>query len=73
MLCVKNGRIHDAVHETPYQADLLIENGKIRAIGEDLEGDETIGWRFILDLWMPIRTLVWTALQPVPLEWIIMK
>ena len=42
MLCVKNGRIHDAVHETPYQADLLIENGKIRAIGEDLEGDETI-------------------------------
>lgn len=42
MLCVKNGRIHDAVHETPYQADLLIENGKIRAIGENLEGDETI-------------------------------
>lgn len=42
MLCVKNGRIHDAVHEMPYQADLLIENGKIRAIGENLEGDETI-------------------------------
>lgn len=42
MLCVKNGRIHDAVHETPYQADLLIENGKIRAIGENLEEDETI-------------------------------
>lgn len=42
MLCVKNGRIHDAVHETPYQAELLIENGKIRAIGENLEGDETI-------------------------------
>ena len=28
-LCIKNGLIYDAIHETPYVADLLIEDGKI--------------------------------------------
>lgn len=37
MLCVKNGTIHDAIHEEAYVGDILVENGKIKAIGEDLE------------------------------------
>ncbi|MBR2991080.1 MAG: amidohydrolase, partial [Solobacterium sp.] len=32
-MLIKNGRIFDAVHEEPYKADILIENGKIKAIG----------------------------------------
>jgi len=41
-LCIKNGLVHDAVNEMPYVADLLIEHGKIAAIGADLSGDEII-------------------------------
>lgn len=37
MLCVKNGMIHDAVHEGNFRGDILVEEGKIRAIGENLE------------------------------------
>ena len=36
MLCIKNGRIHDAVHREPYTADILIENGKLLQIGAGL-------------------------------------
>lgn len=42
MLCVKNGLIHDAVHEEAYVGDILVENGKIKAIGEHLETEEGI-------------------------------
>ena len=42
MLCIKNGRIHDAVHREPYPADILIENEKIVQIGENLCAEETI-------------------------------
>ena len=43
MVLVKNGLIHDMVSETPYQADILIEKGKIKAIGTDLpESGEVI-------------------------------
>ena len=41
-VCIKNGLIHDAVVEAAYVADILIENGKITAIGENLSGDEII-------------------------------
>ena len=41
-ICIKNGLIHDAIHEAPYVADLLIENGKIAAIGQNLTGDEVL-------------------------------
>ena len=42
-MLIKNGIIHDAIHETPYQADLLLRNGKIAAIGESLpDGGEAI-------------------------------
>lgn len=37
MLCIKNGMIHDAVHKEAFQSDILVENGKIVAIGENLE------------------------------------
>lgn len=36
MICIKNGWVHDAVHEEPYLADILAENGKITAIGQNL-------------------------------------
>ncbi len=39
-MIIKNGRIHDAVRREPYTADILIQNGKIAAIGEGLGGDE---------------------------------
>ncbi|MBE6118694.1 MAG: amidohydrolase, partial [Erysipelotrichaceae bacterium] len=32
-MLIKNGRIFDAVHEEPYTADILLEDGKIKAIG----------------------------------------
>lgn len=36
MMLIKNGMIHDMVQREPYKADLLIEDGKIKAIGTDL-------------------------------------
>ncbi len=39
MLIIKNGLIHDAVHETPYVANILVEDGKIRQIGENLSAE----------------------------------
>lgn len=36
MICIKNGRIHDAVHETAYMGDILVEDGVIQAIGSNL-------------------------------------
>ena len=40
MLCVKNGNVHDAIHEEAYRADILVEDGRIKAIGEHLETEE---------------------------------
>lgn len=40
MLCIKNGNIHDAIHKEPFQGDILVEDGKIKAIGENLEAGE---------------------------------
>ncbi|MDE7212441.1 MAG: amidohydrolase, partial [Lachnospiraceae bacterium] len=42
MLCVKNGFIHDAIHEEAFMADILVENGKIAAIGENLQVKEGV-------------------------------
>lgn len=39
MLCIKNGLIHDAVHKEAFRSDILVENGKIVAIGENLEAE----------------------------------
>lgn len=36
MLLIKNGMIHDAVHPEAYPADILIENGKIAQIEENI-------------------------------------
>lgn len=38
MLLIKQGTIHDAVHEEAYQADILITDGKIKKIAPVLEG-----------------------------------
>lgn len=35
---IKQGMIHDAIHEEPYQADILIADGKIKKIAPVLEG-----------------------------------
>lgn len=40
MLLVKNGLIHDGIHEESFQADILVEDGKIKAIGQSLEVPE---------------------------------
>ena len=42
MLCVKNGNVHDAIHEEAYRADILVEEGRIKAIGEHLETEEGV-------------------------------
>ncbi len=42
MLCVRNGWIHDAVCEEVCQGDILVENGKIKAIGEHLDMKEGV-------------------------------
>ncbi len=36
MLCIKNGNIHNAIVEEAFVADILIEDGKIKEIGENL-------------------------------------
>ncbi len=44
-MIIKNGNIHDAVHETPYTGDIKVENGKISAIGGHIaaaDGEEVI-------------------------------
>lgn len=42
MLCVKNGMVHDAIRKEAFKADILVENGKIKAIGENLELDDGV-------------------------------
>ena len=39
MLCIKNGLIYTMAEKEPFKGDVLIEDGKIRRIGADLEGD----------------------------------
>lgn len=40
MLLVKNGMINDGIHADAFQADILVEEGKIKAIGNDLKAPE---------------------------------
>lgn len=42
MLLVKNGMIHDGIHEEAFQADILVEEGRIKAIGQSLEAPEGV-------------------------------
>lgn len=39
-LLIRGGLVHDAVHETPYIADILCENGKIAAIASAISAPE---------------------------------
>ena len=38
-MIIKNGTIYDAVNKEPYVADILVEDGKIKAIGKDIKAD----------------------------------
>lgn len=38
-MIIKNGLIHDAVNEKPYTADVLVKDGKIAEIGENISCD----------------------------------
>lgn len=38
-MLLKNGTIYDAIHREPYTADILIRDGKIAAIGENLTAE----------------------------------
>lgn len=42
MLCIKNGTVHDGVHREGFQADILVEDGKIKAIREHMEGGHSV-------------------------------
>ena len=39
-MLIKNGLIHDAIHETPYTADILVRDEKIAAVGQGLTADQ---------------------------------
>ncbi len=39
MLLIRNGTIFDAIHPDPYTADILVRDGKIAEIGENLPAD----------------------------------
>ena len=41
-ICIRSGMIHDAVREDAYISDILVENGKIIAIGNGLSGEENL-------------------------------
>ena len=38
-MLIKNAMIHDAVNKEPYKGDILVENGKIKAVGGSYEAD----------------------------------
>ena len=42
MLLIKNGLIFDAIHPEPFRADILVKDGKIAKIGQNLEAAEKI-------------------------------
>ena len=43
MWIIKNGLIHDGIHRDAFQGDILVKEGKISAIGENLEIPEGAG------------------------------
>ena len=40
MICIRNGNIHDVITGKVFQADILTDAGKIKAIGTDFEVPE---------------------------------
>ncbi len=39
MLLIRGGSVRDAIHPDPFEADILVENGIIKAIGKDLPAE----------------------------------
>ena len=76
MLCVKNGMIHDGIHPEAFRGDILVEDGKIKAIGENLEaGEETESWTrrgcaCIRDSWRLMDILGLTVMALAMRGWI---
>lgn len=42
MICIKSGLIYDAISDKPYYSDILIENGKIKEISNNIKVDNNI-------------------------------
>ena len=67
-LLVRGGRVHDAVHPEPQQIDLLLENGRIVAMGHELNVPPISpcwmlpGWIFSPVLWMRTPISVWMVM-----------
>ena len=67
MLCVKNGNVHDAIHEEAYRADILVEDGRIKAIGEHLETEEGVQiYSKLLDTYAIRHSCSFLTALPVP-------
>ena len=49
MLCIKNGTVHDGVHREGFLADILVEDGKIKAIREHMEGGPSMEGRHSME------------------------
>ncbi len=50
MLCIKNGTVHDGVHREGFLADILVEDGKIKAIREHMEGGPSMEGRHSMEI-----------------------
>lgn len=42
MICIKNGTLHTAISREPFQADLLIDDGKIIKIAKEIQTEEDV-------------------------------
>ena len=49
MLCIKNGTVHDGVHREGFLADILVDDGKIKAIREHMEGGPSMEGRHSME------------------------
>ncbi len=41
-MIIRNALIHDAIHQEPYQGDILIKDGKLVSVGGEAAGDEEV-------------------------------
>jgi len=51
MLYVKNGMVHDGIHQEPFSADILVDEGKIKAIGQEnaIIGEDALAGAQVVD------------------------
>ena len=58
MYVIKNALVYTMADAGVVKADILVENGKIAAIGENLSAETVIERWSLPALWMPTVTLV---------------